>query len=131
MDPYDTDSDELPDSWEMEHFDNLNQDPDEDFDGDGYSNLQEYNEDTDPGDREDYPGYVKPREEASNLIQILGILLLVVVIIIVLLVFLKRKRSNVEEIETSEEHPGSELESEVNDSDDFIIMEETEEIDQE
>jgi hypothetical protein len=42
--PSDKDGDTLPDSWEQEHFGNLNQGPDDDFDGDGYSNLVEYNE---------------------------------------------------------------------------------------
>ena len=38
----DTDKDGLPDAWEMAQFGNLNQTADGDFDGDGVSNLKEY-----------------------------------------------------------------------------------------
>jgi Concanavalin A-like lectin/glucanases superfamily/Bacterial TSP3 repeat len=44
----DTDADGLPDSWEMQYFGNLNQAADGDYDGDGFSNLEEYRLGTDP-----------------------------------------------------------------------------------
>jgi len=44
----DTDSDTLPDSWENQYFGNLDQGPDEDYDTDGLTNLEEYNYGTDP-----------------------------------------------------------------------------------
>jgi hypothetical protein len=40
--PGDTDADGLPDAWEMTYFGSLAQTASGDFDGDGYSNLQEY-----------------------------------------------------------------------------------------
>jgi len=46
--PSDSDGDGLPDAWEMTHFGNLSQGPDDDFDGDGYTNLQEYQGASDP-----------------------------------------------------------------------------------
>jgi len=46
----DSDSDGMPDDWETTHGFNLNvKDGSEDADGDGYTNLEEYLNDTDPG----------------------------------------------------------------------------------
>ncbi len=44
----DTDNDGLPDAWEIQHFGNLDQGPNDDFDGDGLSNLREFQDGTDP-----------------------------------------------------------------------------------
>ena len=46
----DTDQDGLPDSWEMQHFGNLNQNDTNDPDGDGIGNLGEYRAGLDPLD---------------------------------------------------------------------------------
>src|SRR4030095_1667609 len=48
--PTDTDSDLLPDSWEMLMCGNLGQTGDGDLDGDGISNLQEFLDHTDAKD---------------------------------------------------------------------------------
>lgn len=45
----DSDSDGLPDRWELEHFGNLTQGASGDFDSDGRSNLAEYQSGTNPG----------------------------------------------------------------------------------
>ncbi len=52
----DSDGDGLPDAWELEHFGNLSQGPDMDFDGDGASNLAEFDAGTDPTDPNERPG---------------------------------------------------------------------------
>lgn len=44
----DSDFDDLPDWWEMAYFDTLDHGPGDDNDADGYSNLQEYADGTDP-----------------------------------------------------------------------------------
>jgi hypothetical protein len=44
----DADGDELPDSWELTYFGGLGQNPGSDFDGDGISNLDEFNDSTNP-----------------------------------------------------------------------------------
>ncbi len=44
----DIDSDGLPDWWEIQYFGDLSQDGEGDFDGDGYTNLEEYGAGMDP-----------------------------------------------------------------------------------
>jgi hypothetical protein len=49
----DLDQDDMPDAWELEHFgsvSSVNGGPADDFDGDRFSNLEEYVAGTDPGD---------------------------------------------------------------------------------
>jgi PKD repeat protein len=46
----DEDDDGLPDDWEQEHFGDLDESPDDDYDGDGFSNFEEYLEGSDPSD---------------------------------------------------------------------------------
>ena len=46
----DSDNDGMTDDWERRHFGVLAQDAEKDFDGDGYSNLQEFQKNTDPRD---------------------------------------------------------------------------------
>lgn len=51
----DLDQDGLPDNWELEHFGDLSQGPDDDYDEDGYNNIDEYQAGTSPADKSDYP----------------------------------------------------------------------------
>lgn len=51
----DSDQDGLPDDWELEHFGDLTQSGNDDFDDDGYTNLQEYQNGTNPTDPNDPP----------------------------------------------------------------------------
>lgn len=60
----DSDGDALPDWWEQQIIDYSENDeissfqdvlPDEDFDGDNFSNMEEYQEETDPTDTRSYP----------------------------------------------------------------------------
>ena len=44
----DSDFDGMPDWWEVAYLDTLDEEPSGDFDGDGYTNLQEYAGGTDP-----------------------------------------------------------------------------------
>ncbi len=64
----DTDGDGLADSWEMDHFGNLNRDGLGDFDGDGISDLEEFRDGTNPT-RDDHaptvPVIVSPSDEAE------------------------------------------------------------------
>ena len=52
----DSDGDGLPDAWELEHFGDLSQGPETDFDGDGASNQAEFDAGTNPADPNEKPG---------------------------------------------------------------------------
>ncbi|MCP3867739.1 MAG: hypothetical protein GY703_06520, partial [Gammaproteobacteria bacterium] len=67
----DTDQDGLPDSWELAEFGHLNYDGNDDLDGDGITNAEEFYLGTDPGDFEggDIPtisGYVLDGQGAGK-----------------------------------------------------------------
>jgi hypothetical protein len=51
----DTDGDGLADWWELQYFGDLNQEAGEDFDGDSFSNLEEFEAETDPTNPNDKP----------------------------------------------------------------------------
>jgi len=54
-DSVDLDSDGMDDEWELTYFDTIVEcNPDDDFDGDGYTNLEEYEDGTDPTNDQDY-----------------------------------------------------------------------------
>jgi len=88
-----TDNDSLPDFWENRQFGNCLQGPEDDYDGDGYSNIEEYNWSTDPTDPEDNP--LSSMRERSDKIKetenvhfwsIVGIISVILVLIISYLV---------------------------------------------
>jgi hypothetical protein len=62
----DSDGDGLPDSWEIAHFGNLAQTAAGDPDGDGYSNLAEFNAGTDPKNAASNPGAAPPAPAKSG-----------------------------------------------------------------
>lgn len=58
---FDRDQDDLPDAWEIAHGLNpLVNDANLDKDGDGFTNIQEFNAGTNPNDPKSYPGKTKP-----------------------------------------------------------------------
>ena len=61
----DTDNDGLDDGWETHYFGNLNEGPNDDPDGDGYSNLQEFERNSDPTDSNS-PGSDNNNENDDN-----------------------------------------------------------------
>jgi hypothetical protein len=69
-DKEDTDNDGLSDEWELNYFGNLKQGPDDDFDKDGFTNLEEYGRDTNP---------IKSAEikNSSSIFMIIGIVILI------------------------------------------------------
>ncbi len=68
----DNDTDGLPDDWELQNFGNLNQGPNGDFDGDGITNLLEYQNNLNPTASDDmttagYQIFVAEPKAKSNL----------------------------------------------------------------
>jgi hypothetical protein len=64
----DTDYDGLPDDWETEHFGHLSNGPDEDIDGDGLTNMQEYLWKTDPTDEDTDGDGTKDGDDSNPLV---------------------------------------------------------------
>jgi hypothetical protein len=64
----DTDEDGLPDSWEMQHFGSLDHHGSGDFDGDGLTNLQEYQRGTNPGKYDSDGDGIADAEDMSPLV---------------------------------------------------------------
>lgn len=78
----DSDSDGLPDWWEMRYFQSLGESGSDDHDNDGYSNLQEFASRTDPTVKDPQPGLVQSLKEnwpyvAAFSAAIVGALLLI------------------------------------------------------
>lgn len=120
----DSDNDGLPDAWENATFGDLSQGANDDPDEDGYTNLQEYQADTDPQDKEDKPGPVEPTDDDDDdnglssteigLIALVGILLLIIIVIIIVVILRGRKKDE----EPAKEEPES-LVAEVEEDDVF------------
>ncbi|MEE9115370.1 MAG: thrombospondin type 3 repeat-containing protein [Thermoplasmata archaeon] len=60
----DVDGDGLLDSWELQFFGDLGQEAHGDFDGDGFTNLEEFSAGTDPTDSMNKPN--PPRDEIPH-----------------------------------------------------------------
>jgi len=97
----DTDEDGLSDTWELEYFGNLSQGAGGDYDNDGYTNLQEYNGNSNPIDPMSKPS---PEKGGSALDHWWIFLVIIVVVVILLVVISLRKRSS-----AKPEHGSSDL----------------------
>jgi len=90
----DSDSDDLPDWWEMNYFNSLNQSGSGDADGDGWTNLQEYANGLDPKEEDARPGLVQDLKE--NWYYLVIIAAAIVVAILLMLPVLRRRRKEQE-----------------------------------
>ena len=108
----DTDSDNLPDDWETEHFDNLTKDGDDDPDNDKFTNKQEWENNTDPNDPNDYPGKVDETPDDEDLDDdstfmedfwwVFPLLFLIIILLIIFALIATRKKKEKEEVEEEE-----------------------------
>jgi len=90
VDPNDTDGDDLPDTWEQNHFGNLDQDATDDPDNDIFDNLAEYGAGSDPNDPNSTPLDFGMDILSSILLwAVLAIVVIVVIVILVIYLFIK------------------------------------------
>jgi hypothetical protein len=90
----DSDSDGLPDWWEMWYFVSLDESGADDYDGDGWTNLQEYANDLDPSEEDARPGLI--HELAKNWVYIVAIVVAAVVLFIALQPMMRKRRKSEE-----------------------------------
>jgi PKD repeat protein len=90
----DSDTDNLPDKWEWDNFQDLDENGYGDPDSDEATNLEEYEAGTDPNIY-DKPKEEESKEEPDNMGLMLGVIvaIVVVVIVLVLMFVLKSKKS--------------------------------------
>ena len=94
----DSDDDGLPDGWEIEHgldpLDDgsidINNGPEGDPDGDGYTNLEELQNGTEPDDATSKPKEVEEEDDEDYMMYII-IMIVVIIVLISLLAFALRK----------------------------------------
>jgi len=97
----DSDNDGLPDSWEQEHFGNLEQDATGDPDSDGFTNYQEWQNGTDP--------MVSDKQTPAEFPWWIILVLIIIIMIVFILLLLLKRRKHEEEV-PSEEAPEEEEE---------------------
>jgi hypothetical protein len=85
----DSDQDDLPDTWEMDYFGNLSQESGDDYDDDGYTNLQEYNGDSNPID----PASKPSTTESASILDYWWIFLIIIMAILIAVIFFRKKPS--------------------------------------
>lgn len=90
----DSDSDGLPDWWEMRYFLTLEETGSGDTDGDRWTNLQEYANGFDPTAKDPRPGLVQELRENWYYLVILAVA--IIIAILLMLPVLKRKRKEEE-----------------------------------
>jgi hypothetical protein len=110
----DTDGDGLLDVWELFYFGNLSQTAADDFDLDGFTNLQEKEGGTDPTDENDYPGKSEPEPEedfVSSLWWIFVIIVLVIIVLMETILLLKKQQPVIEEMKENEKNESDDIDS--------------------
>ncbi|UCG68915.1 MAG: fibronectin type III domain-containing protein, partial [Thermoplasmata archaeon] len=83
--PVDSDQDGLPDTWELEYFEDLSQAGDDDSDRDGYNNLLEYQGGSNPTQDFSFP----PDDDDGENQYLWLWILIILVILIVVIIFIK------------------------------------------
>ena len=101
----DSDGDNLPDQWEIDHFGGITQyGKDDDPDNDGISNYDEYQGGTNPLDKKDD----KKDDEADYTMAIVGIVVAIIIVVLLLLFLMMKKKKGGEPEEGKEDStPGA------------------------
>jgi hypothetical protein len=82
----DVDTDGMTDSWEIAHFGSLDQDPQDDYDSDGYNNIAEFAAGTSPVDPLDNPGINLGENVVGSVFDalLMGLIIIAVIVIVVI-----------------------------------------------
>jgi predicted MPP superfamily phosphohydrolase len=90
---HDQDGDTLPDWYETEFFGDLSQGPEDDYDGDGYTNFEEYVAGTDPVDADDPPKEEEGENGSDNaLVYVLVAILIIIILFVIFIVVIRMKK---------------------------------------
>jgi hypothetical protein len=136
----DSDEDGLPDWWEEEYFgeSKINEvGPSADPDEDGFTNLEEYEADTDPTRKSSHPPEPEPKDDDEDytMATIAGIIIVIIVLILIFIIFIKKKSKEWEDEvnaelkgeDEGEDEAGDESEPEAEDEKDEDAVPEPEE----
>jgi hypothetical protein len=118
--PGDLDADSMPDSWEREVFGSLVQKPDDDPDGDHYTNYEEYlGPDKSPGNEDwshplngsDKPIFKRTGKQddgidLGNILMIASVVIVIVILLLILYMFISKKRKIKKEADEKEKSKG-------------------------
>lgn len=82
----DSDLDGMTDSWEITHFGNLDQDPQDDYDSDGYTNIAEFAAGTSPVNPLDNPGLDLGENVVGSVFDaiLMGLVIVAVIVIVII-----------------------------------------------
>jgi len=103
----DLDNDGLPDDWEEENFGDLNQEPTNDYDEDGMTNIDEYNNGSDPADKIESPVIDTDDDEEQSrtvwnrlkesvgIIGLVTLLIFLTIVVIFVIILYKRQDQSI------------------------------------
>jgi hypothetical protein len=98
----DLDKDGLPDWWEMEHFYSIaDQSGSDDFDHDGYTNLQEYAAGTDPTTKNPQPTLIQNLKDNWMYLAIIAAIIIAIVLALWPVMKKRRKQDEKRKIEAA------------------------------
>jgi hypothetical protein len=106
--PEDSDNDLMSDWWEVQYFNNINEvGPDADDDNDGFTNLEEFEAETNPKDPKSHPPKEEPDEPpVFNIIAVsIAVILIVLILLILFMALMMRKKKKAEEEESKKPKP--------------------------
>jgi len=118
----DTDGDGMADEWEKERFGDLSHNGSGDGDADGFTDLEEFEADTDPNDITDFPGAAGDDDDEDGdgstmmFVMVGGIALLVIAVIVIVLIIAllirkkepDREQAGTDDVGASFDAPGPE-----------------------
>jgi hypothetical protein len=94
----DSDSDSLPDWWEVKYFTDLSQTASDDYDGDKYDNLEEYAKGTDPEVKDPRPTFFQMARDNWMVVALLVAIIVGAAVVLYPLMNRRRKKKEKQKI---------------------------------